>query len=105
MTPTRVEVAARIERVTAALLGAHVLGRAAHDAGARDRPIGRVDAHLREAEVDDLDEVAAGAERLQDDVLGLEIAVDDLQVVRFGERREDLAEHVDDPPEASGPSS
>jgi hypothetical protein len=51
----------------------------------------RQEAHLGEAEVDDLHEVAAGPRRLEDDVLGLEIAVDDAEVVRLAERREHLA--------------
>ena len=99
----RVEVAARVERIAARLLGAHVLGRAADDAGARDARLLRVGADLREAEVDDLHEVAARAHRLEDDVLGLEIAVDDALVVRFGERRERLAQDVDDAPEGQRP--
>ena len=76
----RVEVAARVERVAARLLGAHVLGRAADDARARDAGLLRLGAHLGEAEVDDLHEVAARAQRLEDDVLGLEVAVDDVSV-------------------------
>ena len=99
----RVEIAARVERIAARLLGAHVLGRAAHDAGARDARLLRLGAHLGQAEVDDLDEVAARPHRLEDDVLGLEIAVDDVLVVRLGERRERLPEHVDDAPEGQRP--
>ncbi len=99
----RVEVAARVERVAATLLGRHVLGRAAHDSGARDRRLRFLDLHLREAEVDDLHEVAAAAHRLEDDVLGLEVAVDDVEVMRFGERRERLSEHVDHAPERERP--
>ncbi len=38
-------------------------------------------------------------DRLEDDVLGLEIAVDDALAVRLGERRQRLPEHVDDAPE------
>ncbi len=45
------------------------------------------------------DEVAARAHRLQDDVFRLEIAVDDVLVVRLGQRRQRLAQHVDDSPE------
>ena len=99
----RVEVAARVERIAARLLGAHVLGRAADDAGARDAGLLRLGAHLREAEVDDLHEVAARAHRLEDDVLGLEIAVDDVLGVRFGERGERLPQDVDDAPEGERP--
>jgi hypothetical protein len=65
------------------------------------RDVGEVDRRpdLGEAEVHHLHEVAAGAQWARDDVLGLEIAVDDLEVVRLGERGEHLAEHVDDAPE------
>ncbi len=52
--------------------------------------------HLGEAEVDHLDEVAAEPHRLEDDVLRLEIAVDDVEVVRLAERGEDLDHDVDD---------
>ena len=71
--------------------------------GRRDAGASRPLDHLGEAEVDDLDEVAARAQRLEDDVLGLEIAVDDAEVVRFGERGEHLAQHVDDAPEWERP--
>ena len=54
---------------------------------------------LREAEVDHLHEVAARAQRLEDDVLRLEVAVDDAERVRLLERRERLAQDVDDAPE------
>ncbi len=107
ITPHGVEIAARVDRIAAPLLGRHVVGRAADDAGARDvgRPV--TSAFIfAQAEVDDLHEVAAGPHRLEDDVLRLEIAVDDAEVVRLGERREHLAEHVDDPPGTEiGPSS
>ena len=58
---------------------------------------------LREPEVDDLHEVGALARRLEDDVLGLQIAVDDPEVVRLAERREHLAEDVDDAAEGERP--
>ena len=91
-----VEVAAAVDRIAAALLGRHVVGRAAHDARAGD--VGRrgVGLQLGQAEVDHLDEVAAAAQRLEDDVLGLQIAVHDLEVVRFAERVQHLLQHVDD---------
>ena len=66
--------------------------------GAGDGGLPRLD-HLGEPEVDHLDEVTARAERLEDDVLGLEIAVDDAEVVRFGQRGERLAQHVEDAPD------
>ena len=58
---------------------------------------------LGEAEVDDLHEVAAAPQRLEDDVLGLQIAVHDAEVVRFAERRQHLAQHVDDARERERP--
>ncbi len=98
-----VEIAPRIERVAAGLLGAHVFGRTAHDPRARDASLGRFRAHLGEAEVDDFDEVGPGADLLEDDVLGLEVPVDDVGIVRFGECRESLAKNVDDAPGREGP--
>jgi hypothetical protein len=57
---------------------------------------GRVLEDLREAEVDDLHEVEAGAQRLEDDVVGLEVPVDDAERVRLLESGERLAEDVGD---------
>ena len=98
-----VEIAAGVDRIAAALLGRHVVGGAADDARARD--VGRADLglHLREAEVDDLHEVAAGPHGLDDDVLGLQIAVNDVEVVGLGEGGEHLAEDVDDALEGERP--
>ena len=61
---------------------------------------------LREAEVDDLHEVEARAQRLEHDVVGLEVAVHDAERVRLFERGERLPQHVDDArARGSGPSS
>ena len=76
-----------------ALLGGHVVR------GSHDRPGARLVADLligqrqfREAEVEHLDEVAARAAVVaQEDVLGLEVAVDDPLLVRRVERVRDLA--------------
>src|SRR5262249_43084257 len=62
-----------------------------------------LDPHLGEAEVDHLHEVAARAHRLEDDVLRLQIAVDDLERVRLAERGEHLTEDVDDATERERP--
>ncbi len=90
----RVEIAAVIELGAAGLLGRHVLGRAADEAGAGERGalvVGAVD-DLGDAEVEHLDEVGLVAPLLHHDVLGLEIAVDDAGAVRVGERREHLGD-------------
>ena len=88
----RVDVAARVGGATGGLLGRHVLGRAHRHAGAgqpalaRGLGLGR----LRDAEVEHLDDVGGAVARDQEDVLGLEIAVDDALAVRGGERAADL---------------
>ena len=99
----RVEIAAAVDGVAAPLLGRHVVRRAAHDARARDGGRLRVGLQLREPEVHDLHEVSAAAERLEDHVLGLQIAMHDAQVVRFTEGGEHLAQHVDDASEGQRP--
>ena len=51
----------------------------------------------RDAEVDDLDDVDAGAALVEDDVVGLEVGVDDAGEVRFldaGERLHDDVDHA-----------
>ena len=76
------------------LLGRHVLGRAEHGARAGQARLGgappSAGGDLRDAEVDDLDEVGAAVAIGQEHVLGLEIAVDDALVVRGAERARDL---------------
>ena len=49
------------------------------------------------------DEIAAATERLENHVLGFEVAVHDTEIVRFTERRQHLAEHVDDATERKRP--
>jgi hypothetical protein len=88
-----VEVAPAVHRIAAPLLRGHVVGRAAHQARARD---GRLAAHDGgEAEVHDLDQIAPRARARQDDVLGLEVPVHDAQLMGFSEgvqhRDEDVA--------------
>ena len=60
-------------------------------------------AHLGEPEVDDLHEVAPRTHRLEDDVLGLEVAVDDPEVVRFAERGQRLPQNVHNATERERP--
>jgi hypothetical protein len=90
----RVEVAARVGPEAASLLRGHEVGGAA-DVAVEGDPGGGVAADLREPEVHHLHEVVAGAERLDQDVLGLDVAVDDLRRVRLGERGEHLADDLD----------
>ena len=91
--PERVDVGAVIDvGATLALLGRHVRRRAEHEPGARAvRAEGALVAgQLGDAEIEELDEVLVAAARRQDDVVGLEIAVDDAGLVRRGERIRDL---------------
>ncbi len=101
----RVEVRARVERIAAALLGLMYSGVPHTMPGLVMSRRHGLDAHLREAEVHDLDEVAAGADLLEDDVLGLEIAMDDAEVMRFRERGEHLPKEADDATERERPFS
>ncbi|MEZ4300478.1 MAG: hypothetical protein R3B70_36370 [Polyangiaceae bacterium] len=80
------------------LLGGHVLrgsedGACGGEGGAAFAEHGRAD--LGDAEVDDLDGVALGERVVDDDVFGLEIAVDDALFVGAGEGGGDLAEDGD----------
>ena len=90
----RIDVGAVIDLdLPLALLGGHVIGRPHHRTGARlvaDLLVGQ--RQLREAEVEHLDEVTARAAVVaQEDVLGLEIAVDDSLLVRGVQRVRDLS--------------
>ncbi len=51
---------------------------------------------MGQTEVHHLHEVAAAPQRLEDDVLRLQIAVHDAQIVRFTQGRQGLAQHLDD---------
>ena len=89
MTPRRVDVGARVDRLAQRLLGRQVLGRAEDDARLGQR-LAAPDCgcgHLGDAEVEDLDHVALAVALDQHDVVGLEIAVDDAGAVRVVERR------------------
>src|SRR5262249_17038019 len=80
----RVDVRARIDRLTARLLGRHVIRRSEHDPGAREL---RSTDDLRRAEVDDADLVFWCLSRHttnEEDVLGLEVAMDDVRRVTRG---------------------
>lgn len=84
--------------MTPCLLGGHVFGRAADHALARQTGAGlRLVLHqLGDAEVEHLGQLAMRSKLLDEDVLGLEVAVQDAEAVRFGERGEDLQRDVDD---------
>ncbi len=85
----RVEVAPPIERLSRELLGAHVFRGPDHQPGPGHLLVGGIH-HPRHAEVDDLDEVAPVAVAPEHHIVGLEVAMDDLEVVRRGQRARDL---------------
>src|SRR6185369_1097696 len=87
---------AAVDRVAAALLGRHVVWGAADDARAGDARGLRVCAQLGQPEIHDLHEIAAAAERLEDHILWLEIAMHDAKLVGFTQRRERLTQHLHD---------
>ena len=96
----REDVRPRVGRLALDLLGRHVAERAHHDAGLRPRrgrrQVRRLAAlflvrQLREAEVEDLETAVFGDEQ----VLGLQVAVDDPLLVRRGEAVRDLQRVVD----------
>jgi hypothetical protein len=74
------------------LLRRHVLGRAEHRALRREPRIPR---DASETEVEDLDEVFSAAALREQDVVALEIAVHDAEVVGTGQRGAHLLEDVD----------
>ncbi|MEZ4392180.1 MAG: hypothetical protein R3A48_13880 [Polyangiales bacterium] len=58
---------------------------------------------MRQAEVEDLREIAAAAAVREQDVVALQVAVHHAEVVRATERRRHLLEHVDRPREGERP--
>jgi hypothetical protein len=74
------------------LLGRHVLGRAQHRGGVGE--IGPRRRKLRDPEIEDLDEVGDALAGDQQDVAGLEIAVDDALGVDRDQRGSNLAQDV-----------
>jgi hypothetical protein len=77
----RPHVAARVDGVRMAdLLGRHVVGRSEH--AALDRRAAGVRAEFRDAEIEHLHELVALGALDDEDVLGLEIAMDDVVVMR-----------------------
>jgi len=103
----RVDVRAAVHRFAARLLGRHVRGRADEDAGFRRADRLAIDAtagELREAEVEQLHRALApfGDEH---DVVALEIAMDDLRLVRGLQRVTDHVEDLDRFGGGTGPRS
>ena len=86
----RVDVAARVDAVAGHLLGAQVVHGAEHLAGRRER---RRLGQARDAEVGD-QRAPGGA--VDENVLGLHVAVDDAARVRVAERLGDVAQLADD---------
>ena len=98
----RVEVAARVERLALRLLGRHVPRRPEHRARLRLHGVHRELAvgvqHLGDAEVEDLDDLLVplvGVDAREEEVVGLEVAVDDPLGVRLGERAQRLPRRLD----------
>jgi hypothetical protein len=87
-----VDIAARVGGAARGLLRRHVLGRPHRHARARQATLacGFCFGRLRDAEVEDLHDVGGSFARDEEDVLGLEIAVDDALRVRGGECAADL---------------
>ncbi len=98
----RVEVAASVDLLPAALLGRHVVGRPADQTRSRDRR-GVRPHDRRQPEVDDLHQVASRREAAEDDVLRLQVAVDDVVRVRFLERAEHGHQDIAGAREGQGP--
>ena len=84
----RIDVAATVQHVAGELLGTHVFRRTDHEAGLSDLLSFLPRHRLCDAEVHDLDDVVAAAAGCDHDVVGLEIPVDDPEIVsrleRFG---------------------
>jgi hypothetical protein len=90
----RIDVGARVERdLTERLLGRHVVGRPEHRARARLRGL-RV-LHLGDAEIEDLHEVRVVRAPHDVEVVGLDVAVDDADLVRRREAVGDLHRDVE----------
>ena len=79
--PKRVHIHTVVQVLSGGLFGRHVFGRSENHAGFREfttrSSIGFDVAHLRDAEIDDLDEVGHTVSRGEKDVLGLDVAVHD----------------------------
>ena len=82
----RVDIAPRVDTLAAHLLGAEVIDGPEHLAGGRE---GRRLAHARDAEVGDH---RASRDRVEEDVLGLHVAMNHAVRVRVPERGGDVAE-------------
>ena len=85
--PEAVDITPRVDLATRELLGAHVLGGPDHGALERQRGTGPerplFDRPLGDAEVADIHEVRLAAARGQQHVVGFEVAVDHLPLVRL----------------------
>jgi len=92
----RVEVATRVERQPAPLLGRHVLRRPEDDARLRLHAVVLLQ-ELGDREVEQLHEVGRAGHVQEEHVVGLDVAVDDADRVRLGERRAALDEDLGDP--------
>ncbi len=92
--PERVEITRRDRILATRLLGRHVLGRSEHRALRREPRITR---ESGQTEVEDLHVVLTAAALREHDVVALEVAVDDPEVVGTRERGGHLLDDVDGP--------
>ena len=90
----RVEVAARIDAGAADLLGRHVRRRADDDARRQLRGL-RLLGQARETEVEDLHVIAEADLLPEHDVRGLDVAVDDAELVRVRDAGQGLLHDLD----------
>jgi hypothetical protein len=92
-------IGARVDGRPHGLLGRHVLGRAEDGALAGERGGGAAGEEARHAEVEDLDVRARAVEPGEHDVLGLEVAVDDAELVGARDAGGELAGDLEDAPQ------
>src|SRR5690606_36126370 len=90
-----VEIGARVDLAARGLLRRHVARGPKHDALPRELLAAALVEQLGDAKVDDLDDLVAAEILAQEDVLGLEIAVDDADVVGVLEAEKDLLDRGD----------
>jgi hypothetical protein len=94
----RVDVAARVELLALRLLGRHELGRPEHHALLREHDAARAKlalGHLGETEVEHLREIPAAVLVGEEDVLGLQVAVNDAEAVGLVQGAADLHQDRD----------
>ena len=96
MQPIAYDVGARIGGQAEHLLGRHPAGRSESHLGRREALLRRFAHRTREAEVEHLDEVDVATEAAQEQVRGLQVAMDEPVRVRLAERVAHLGEPMHD---------